>query len=122
MLKCDLDGVPYLVQKLHIDREYTRAYFDIEFCEYRYFTVSLIQAVLFNNCKIEFMIKNAPKDWDALLNLVEKLALSNYELSNIYYETKLLRRYCSDSNFIDYVIESVESASDRFYFGAIENG
>lgn len=116
MIKCDQEGVPLLVQKWSVVKEFSQAFFNFETGKPEFFIVLVLEVILFNNCKLELSIKN-PDISDAE---IEALVLINYTLYNENFLQKMLFKYSYSPDFAQEVFDKTVNDPDRFYFGKLD--
>ncbi len=119
MMKCDEDGIPFLIQKYSLVKDYTQVFFNTGTGRYEFFQVLVLGLILFNNCKLELALKNTPLQ-DVSYRKLEKLISSHYTWHNEIHEQKMLYKYCWNKDFVQFILDKTENDPDRFYFGKLD--
>lgn len=119
MMKCDEDGIPFLIQKYSLVKDYTEVFFNTETGRYEFFQVLVLELILFNNCKLELALRDTPLQ-DVSYRKLEKIISPHYTLHNEIHEQKMLYKYCGNKDFVQFILDKTENDPDRFYFGKLD--
>jgi len=119
MMKCDEEGIPFLVQKYSLVKDYTQVFFNTETGRYEFFQVLVLELILFNNCKLELALRDTPLQ-DVSYRKLEKIISANYTLYNENFLQKMLYKYSYSPDFAQEVFDKTRNDPDRFYFGKVD--